>query len=111
MAIYEMWSPRLEREEMKGAWKSKRWFTNLSIVVISSVALRIIFPAAAVGTAFYAQSKGWGLFPALGISPVVAGILSFPFSISRSGSNMSSATRCRCSGGSTACTTPTTAST
>jgi sterol desaturase/sphingolipid hydroxylase (fatty acid hydroxylase superfamily) len=77
MAIYEMWSPRLEREEMKGAWKSKRWFTNLSIVVISSVALRIIFPAAAVGTAFYAQSKGWGLFPALGISPVVAGILSF----------------------------------
>ena len=25
MAIYELWSPRLEREEMRGAWKSKRW--------------------------------------------------------------------------------------
>ncbi|QKV19356.1 sterol desaturase family protein [Oricola thermophila] len=77
MAIYELWSPRLEREEMKGAWKSKRWFTNLSIVVLSSVALRIVFPAAAVGTAFHAQSQGWGLFPAMGIPPVFAGIASF----------------------------------
>lgn len=77
MAIYELWSPRLERDEMRGAWKSKRWFTNLSIVVISSVALRIIFPAAAVGTALYAESKGWGLFPALGVPPVLAGIASF----------------------------------
>ena len=77
MAIYELWSPRLEREEMKGAWKSKRWFTNLSIVVLSSIALRIVFPAAAVGTAIFADGKGWGLFPALGVPPLIAGLLSF----------------------------------
>ncbi|MEO0920555.1 MAG: sterol desaturase family protein, partial [Pseudomonadota bacterium] len=60
MAAYELWSPRLERTEMQGAMKSKRWFTNLSMVVLSSVCLRIIFPAAAVGTALYAESQGWG---------------------------------------------------
>ena len=77
MAAYELWSPRLERDEMRGAMKSKRWFTNLSMVVLSSICLRIIFPAAAVGTAIYAQDQGLGLFPALGIPPVVAGIASF----------------------------------
>ncbi|MEO1746418.1 MAG: sterol desaturase family protein, partial [Pseudomonadota bacterium] len=56
MAAFELWSPRLERHEMRGALKSRRWFTNLSMVVLSSVCLRIVFPAAAVGTALYAQS-------------------------------------------------------
>ncbi|MEO1748322.1 MAG: sterol desaturase family protein, partial [Pseudomonadota bacterium] len=77
MAAYELWSPRLERAEMQGAMKSKRWFTNLSMVVLSSVCLRIIFPAAAVGTALYAESQGWGLFNVFGIPPLIAGILAF----------------------------------
>ena len=37
MAIFELWSPRLERQEMIGALKSRRWLTNLSMVIISSV--------------------------------------------------------------------------
>ncbi|WP_421854188.1 sterol desaturase family protein [Oricola sp.] len=77
MAIYELWSPRLEREEMTGALKSKRWFTNLSMVVLSSLCLRIVFPAAAVGTAIWADQNGWGLFPALGVHPLIAGMLAF----------------------------------
>ncbi|MEL6817105.1 MAG: sterol desaturase family protein [Pseudomonadota bacterium] len=77
MAAYELWSPRLERTEMQGAMKSKRWFTNLSMVVLSSVCLRIIFPAAAVGTALYAVSQGWGLFNVFGVGPVIAGIVAF----------------------------------
>ncbi|WP_265516414.1 sterol desaturase family protein [Nitratireductor luteus] len=77
MAVYELWSPRLERDEMAGAWKARRWFTNLSLVLISSAALRVVFPAAAVGTALWAEARGWGLFPALGVSPLVAGIVSF----------------------------------
>jgi sterol desaturase/sphingolipid hydroxylase (fatty acid hydroxylase superfamily) len=77
MAAYELWSPRLERAEMAGALKSRRWFTNLSMVVISSVCLRVIFPAAAVGSALWAQSNGWGIFPALGVPPLIAGILAF----------------------------------
>ena len=77
MAAYELWSPRLERTEMTGAIRSKRWFVNLSMVVISSVCLRIIFPAAAVGTAIYAEQQGWGLFNLVGVPFVVAGLIAF----------------------------------
>ena len=77
MAVFELWSPRLERPEMMGALKSRRWLTNLSMVLISSIALRVVFPAAAVGTALWADANGYGLFHALGLNPLVAGIVSF----------------------------------
>ena len=77
MSVFELTSPRLERAEMAGALKSRRWFTNLSMVVISSIVLRIIFPAAAVGAAIWAQAKGWGVLPALGVGPLLAGVLAF----------------------------------
>ncbi|MFP1632853.1 sterol desaturase family protein [Zhengella sp. ZM62] len=77
MALFELWSPRLARPEMAGAWKGRRWFTNLSMAVLSTILLRLVFPAAAVGTALWAESRGWGLFPALGVPPLVAGILAF----------------------------------
>jgi sterol desaturase/sphingolipid hydroxylase (fatty acid hydroxylase superfamily) len=77
LAIIELLAPRLEREEMRGALKSRRWITNLSMVVISSLALRVIFPLAAVGTATWAASHGYGLFPMLGISPIISGVVAF----------------------------------
>lgn len=77
MAVYELVSPRLERDEMAGAWKSRRWFANLSILVISSIVLRVVFPAAAVGAALWAEARGWGLLRFLGVYPLLAGILSF----------------------------------
>lgn len=77
MAAYELWSPRLERNEMLGAMKAKRWVTNLSMVVLSSVCLRILFPAAAVGTALYAQSQGWGLFNVVDVPIIIAGLIAF----------------------------------
>ena len=77
IAIFELVSPRLERDEMRGALKSRRWVTNLSILLLSSLALRIIFPLAAVGTALWASSKGYGLFNAVPLPAGVAGILSF----------------------------------
>ena len=79
LSLIELFAPRLEREEMRGALKSRRWFTNLAMVVLSSVTLRVIFPLAAVGTAIWAQTKGYGLFPLLGIDPLIAGIISFVF--------------------------------
>jgi len=77
MALYELWSPRLEREEMRGALKSRRWRTNLAIVVLSSICLRIVFPAAAVGTALYAEAQGYGLLRVIGVDPVIAGLIAF----------------------------------
>ncbi|WP_157017740.1 sterol desaturase family protein [Mesorhizobium xinjiangense] len=77
MAAFELWSPRLERDEMHGALKARRWAANLSVVLLSSLVVRIVFPAAAVGAALWAEGRGWGLFPALGVAPLVAGIISF----------------------------------
>ena len=77
MALFELWSPRLERSEMTGALKSRRWFTNLSMVLISSIVLRVVFPAAAVGTALWAQMHGWGLLRLAGLPTWLAGIIAF----------------------------------
>lgn len=77
LAAVELLAPRLERDEMRGAFKSRRWVTNLAMVVLSSVALRIVFPLAAVGTALWAQSEGLGLFPLLGVPVWMAAILAF----------------------------------
>ena len=81
MALFELWSPRLERAEMAGAFKSRRWLTNLSLVILSSVMVRILFPAAAVGAALWAQANGWGLFHLAGLAPVLAGIAAFDYAL------------------------------
>src|SRR6185312_2096453 len=39
--------------------------------------LRVIFPAAAVGAALWAEARGYGLFRLLGVGPWVAGVASF----------------------------------
>jgi sterol desaturase/sphingolipid hydroxylase (fatty acid hydroxylase superfamily) len=39
-----------------------RWPGNLSIVVLDTLAVRLIFPLAAVGAALVAAERGWGLF-------------------------------------------------
>ena len=77
LSIIELLAPRLEREEMRGALKSKRWFTNMAMVVLSSIAMRVIFPLAAVGTATWATANGFGVLPWLGVPPLFAGILAF----------------------------------
>ncbi len=77
MAAFELWSPRLERAEMVGALKARRWFTNLSMVLVSSILLRLIFPAAAVGAAVWAESRGWGVLRRLDLDPRLAGLFGF----------------------------------
>lgn len=77
MAAFELLSPRLERDEMLGALKARRWLTNISILVLSSLALRVVFPLAAVGTALWAADNGYGLFHLLDTPPWIAGILAF----------------------------------
>ena len=41
--------------------KLLRWSNNISLVILNSVILRLLFPAAAVGVAAYSQEHGWGL--------------------------------------------------
>ncbi len=58
MAIWEILSPKRVLKIPKGC----RWANNLGLVVLNSVVLRFLFPAAAVGVAAFAQQQGWGLF-------------------------------------------------
>ena len=41
--------------------KAYRWLNNLALVVLNTVLLRMLFPAAAVGMAIFADQQGWGV--------------------------------------------------
>lgn len=71
MAILEMRLPRRCLTQSKPV----RWLNNLGIVVLNSVLVRLIFPAAAVGMAAFAENAGWGLFNYLAWPPVLEIIL------------------------------------
>jgi sterol desaturase/sphingolipid hydroxylase (fatty acid hydroxylase superfamily) len=63
-ASLEALAPRRARSQPRSA----RWFTNLSIVVLDTLALRalaIALPLLAIGAAVDAGRMGWGLFNAL----------------------------------------------
>ena len=77
LAALELLHPRLERPELMRTLKARRWFTNLSILILSSLTLRMIFPAAATGVALYADAHGYGLLPMLGLPPFVSAVLAF----------------------------------
>ena len=41
--------------------RSGRWPGNVALVIFDALALRIVFPGAAVGMAVLAEERGWGL--------------------------------------------------
>jgi sterol desaturase/sphingolipid hydroxylase (fatty acid hydroxylase superfamily) len=57
VAIAELLAPRRKLSVSK----LLRWSNNLSLVFLNTAILRLLFPAAAVGVAAFAQSNGWGL--------------------------------------------------
>jgi sterol desaturase/sphingolipid hydroxylase (fatty acid hydroxylase superfamily) len=57
MALWELVSPR--RKLLVS--KLLRWSNNMALVFLNSFLLRILFPAAAVGMAVFAQEHGWGI--------------------------------------------------
>ena len=58
MSLWELAAPRRRHTVSKPL----RWANNLALVVLNSVLLRALFPAAAVGVAAFATQQGWGLF-------------------------------------------------
>jgi sterol desaturase/sphingolipid hydroxylase (fatty acid hydroxylase superfamily) len=58
MAMWELLRPR--RRQAIGRWW--RWPNNLGIVLIDALLVRILFPTTAVGLAFVAEARGFGLF-------------------------------------------------
>ncbi|MBR0670884.1 sterol desaturase family protein [Roseomonas soli] len=67
MALLEHAFPR---RPQRLSWR--RWPSNFGLVAISSVLLRLVAPAGAVGVAAWAEARGLGLFPALGVPAWVA---------------------------------------
>lgn len=57
MTIWEIFLPRRSLTKSK----LKRWTSNLLLVVLDSVLLRFIVPAGAVGLAWMARDRHWGL--------------------------------------------------
>jgi len=72
MAIWELVIPRRRLLASKGA----RWFANLGIMVVGTLVVRVIFPTAAVGMAFVAAERGWGLLNNLDLTPAVSIVVS-----------------------------------
>src|SRR4051812_4332609 len=57
MALWEAWAPR----RLQPIGRRVRWPSNLGVVVVDTLVLRLLFPTAAVGIALIGESRGWGL--------------------------------------------------
>jgi sterol desaturase/sphingolipid hydroxylase (fatty acid hydroxylase superfamily) len=74
MAGWEVVAPR--RPQAIGRWL--RWPNNLGVVIIDTILLRLLFPAAAVSVALGGEEQGWGLLNKLPLSPwmtVIAAVI------------------------------------
>lgn len=57
MALWELLAPR-RRLTVR---KAPRWASNLGLVVLNTIAARLLIPVTAVAAAMLAESRGWGL--------------------------------------------------
>ena len=58
MALWELVAPR-RRQAIGRGW---RWPSNLGVVAVNTLLVRILFPTTAVGLALLAEAHGFGLF-------------------------------------------------
>lgn len=80
MLLWELVAPR----RALSVSKALRWTNNLGLLVLNSIVLRLMFPAAAVGIAYSVGQQGWGLFNRLDLPlwfEVLAAVLLLDFAI------------------------------
>jgi sterol desaturase/sphingolipid hydroxylase (fatty acid hydroxylase superfamily) len=63
MAAWEVLAPRRKQ----GLARGTRWPSNIVIVALDTVLVRLVFPVTAVGVALIAEARGWGLLHAFGV--------------------------------------------
>jgi sterol desaturase/sphingolipid hydroxylase (fatty acid hydroxylase superfamily) len=73
MALWEIAAPR--RSAVAGRWP--RWPSNIGILLVDVVAVRIFVPTAAVGAALFAAGRGWGLLHQTGLRLSLAALIGF----------------------------------
>jgi sterol desaturase/sphingolipid hydroxylase (fatty acid hydroxylase superfamily) len=59
-AVIGVWEVVAPRRALTAS-KAMRWTSNLGIVVLNTLLLRLVFPLAAAGMAAFAAANGWGL--------------------------------------------------
>jgi sterol desaturase/sphingolipid hydroxylase (fatty acid hydroxylase superfamily) len=64
--LVSMWERVAPRRALTTS-KSMRWFSNLVIIFLNPVVVRLVFPILALGMAVQAQERGWGLFNNFGL--------------------------------------------
>ena len=72
MALWEALAPRRRLTVRRPA----RWFSNLGLVVVDTLAVRFLVPLGAVGVAVLAAQRGWGLFNNVALPGWLAVLLS-----------------------------------
>ncbi len=73
MAVWEIAAPR----RVLAVGRKPRWPSNLAIVLVDVLFVRILVPTAAVGAALFAAGRGWGLLHLLGWRLSVAALVGF----------------------------------
>ncbi len=80
MALWEVLAPR----RPPTVSKLNRWGSNLGLVAIDTLSLRLLLPAAAVSAAFVSRQQGWGLLNHLSLPTgwsLVLGMAGLDFTI------------------------------
>jgi sterol desaturase/sphingolipid hydroxylase (fatty acid hydroxylase superfamily) len=80
MFFWEQFAPR----RLLTTSKITRWLSNLGLVLVDAITVRLVFPTALVGIALIAQQKGWGLFNQFelpSLLKIILSILMFDFVI------------------------------
>lgn len=83
LAVVALWEFLAPRRILITA-KARRWYNNLSLVFLDTLALRILVPMQAVGIAEIAQHRGWGLLNRLSFPDsleIVIGMVALDFII------------------------------
>lgn len=71
MVVWELFAAR----RPQAIKRTTRWPSNLAIVVLDTLAVRLLFPLGAVGIAVYASSQGLGLLNVIALPGWVAVVL------------------------------------
>ena len=80
MALWELVAPRRPLAQSKIV----RWSSNLGIVVVNTVLVRLLFPVAAMGVAVLAEERGWGLLNTVewtSAAAVIVSVVALDFAI------------------------------
>ena len=75
LVIMFFWE-RIAPRRPLAASKIGRWSSNLGLVLIDSIVVRLVSPTALAGVALLAQQRGWGLFNSFELSPLLSIIFS-----------------------------------